>query len=258
MSLRARWPEYVSAGTGIGQFVFAAVGASWNNPILKFVVTVTPFTAMLTIGIGVGIAIARKRWRKTPSIPPAERFVVALHRRWFPGPHAGLDLGYRVSMFVPDPDPAHPTSWRRLARTGRDDGRADTIWQVTSDPGERPFLGLVVLSATTQMNFDVQGVVANKRNDHGEIARYRTECAISERMHEARSWKWASIRTQSVRGANGEMRSILVVERESGEPIEIKGRKAERHDGQNWVADDICVAELQLSAEVWSAAKEDT
>lgn len=257
MSWRARWPEYIGTGAGVGQLVVGLLGAEWSSGPLKLVATASPYTAMLTIGVVLGIAIARYRWLGVPALPPAERFVVALHRRWFPGPHAGLDLGYRVSMFVPEPSENHPTRWRRLARTGKADGRTPTLWPVSSDPAELPFLGLVVLTAQTQMNFNVLGVATDKRNDHAEIARYRGECAIHEKTHEARSWKWASIRTQSVRGANGEMRSILVVERESGEPIEIKGRKAEKHDGQSWVADDICMAELQLSAEVWSAAKED-
>lgn len=258
MSFRARWPEYVGSLAGVLQVALAVLGTQWNSGAARWLVVLLPYTATFTAGIVVGIAIARRRWRKTPTLPPAQRFVVALHRRWFPGLHAGLDLGYRVSMFVPEPNEDRPTGWLRLARTGREDGRAPTLWPVSSDPAELPFLGLVVLTAQTQMNFDVPGVLEARRGDDVEIARYRRECAIHDRRHEARSWKWASIRTQFVKGSNGAMRSIIVVERESGEPIEIRGRKAQKHDGQGWVVEDICVAELQLSADVWSAAKEET
>lgn len=249
-------PELWGLGFTVMQTVLAVIGTNWSTPLAATGVRVLSYTVALTLGGVIGVAVARRRWTRPPVKSPSEKLVVALHRRWFPGADAGLDLDYRVSIFEPRPDDKQPTEWVRLARTGKDHRRHPTIWKVETEPAKRRHLGVVVLTAGTRAGMTINGIPEARRDDPAEVARYRKECAIDEATHEQRTWQWATMRTRPVQGSNGSVRWVLVVERESGLPIEIKGRKAERQEQTGWVPEDVCDAELQLSAEVWAASWE--
>ncbi len=192
------------------------------------------------------LAELRRTGGRGPGASQAFRVLRQLHKAWFPGSreHLGLNPDYRLSLFIPEPNSAAPRRWRCLAWTDdRRPGRpAD--WEV-GDRREMGQCGVVVYTFLEGTSISVAGVPAAQRDeaDPAECARYRREACVTPQRHLARSWKWATLQTFFARGQTGAIACILVVERESGGPIE--GDDPRLRD-----------RELQLAADFWAAATE--
>lgn len=191
------------------------------------------------------LAEARRTGGRGPGASQAFRVLRQLHKAWFPGSrdHLGLSPDYRLSLFIPDPNSAAPKRWRCLAWTDdRRPGRPAN-WEV-GDRREIGQCGVVVYTFLEGTSVSVPGVPAAQRDeaDPAECARYRREACVTLERHQERSWRWATLQTYFARGQTGAIACILVVERESGGPI----------DGDDQLRD----RELQLAADFWAAATE--
>ncbi len=253
--LRSRWPELVSAlGSGA-----AGLAAFFTQDTLRLGLGAGMF---LAAGGGIGIAIGRRRWSKPDNQRAANLFVAGLHRRWFPDPSpVGMNADYRVSLFAPTPSHERPTAWVRLARTGDGGNRAPKPWPVPAEPGERATAGLVVNTALDRSAKEVVGVPSARREkcdaNAAEHARYLREAALDEATHKARSWRWATLRTCPVAATStGTIRWVVVIERESGLPIESDQHMTLNPDKTGWQEIDRNDFELQLVSEVLGAAWE--
>jgi hypothetical protein len=264
MNIRRRWPELLLGGGGalwlvVGRVadVVSLVGApDWLRPWLVAV-------GAFVLGSGAGIAVARWRWRLGPEKRSAGNLALLLHTRWFPdetGQHP--DEGYRVSIFVPRPNGVKPKEWVCLARTGVDADRSEP-WPYTDSPQAVPYAGLVNATAIQKDPKHVPGVPIDRRQDLLEIARYLRDTFVDKARHARRSWKYATMRTLFSRRQNGTIVCILVVEREDGLPIEVRGRSFvnETHDParneSTFDFQDVCALELEFAAQVWATAWEE-
>jgi hypothetical protein len=95
---------------------------------------------------------------------------------------------------------------------------------------------------------EVSGV-PDTRKSAAEEERYKRETFIDDKTHDKLSWQWATMRSLFARGPRGTIICVVVVERKSGEPIAVTAQQA---------APDVCAIELQLAAEVWATAWEDS
>ena len=174
-----------------------------------------------------------------PSKGNAERLVTALHQRWF-----GSDTDYRISIYVPQPNPIETKSWECLARScGKPSAER---WPNDHSPAGIAFGGLVNATAAKFQPLDVPGIPTEKRSDGALVAEYCRVARVDTKRHAELSWKYASMRSDLARARNGTICCILLIERESGQPIE-----------SLTTTSDAIADELQLVALTWPSAWEE-
>lgn len=167
-----------------------------------------------------------------------------MHRHYFSDSNK-IDPDYRLSLFLLAKREEDRKAWVCYARSGSIASSRIKEWPHVTDPSLLERSGLLAWCKYEGAGLtEVPGIPIERRGNRQLILEYQAKCKISLAEWEDRTWKFATLGLYLAR-REGRVPFVLVIERESGHPIQPKAV-----DG----TEEIKLRTLvQLAAEFWCA-----
>lgn len=207
---------------GVYKTAVAAVGAfgvvAHQIPLLStkpwgpYVLILLPLSATVTFAF----AVVRSRSEILRHRLAAE-LVDRLHVRWFSKEHDVVDDDHRVTLYAAYPNAHAPKVWKCIARSGDHGGRLGCDWPHPERDDQTS--GPVVFVARSGSSLNVTGIPTDERKSAEVNKQYRRAVRMTEACAKQRTWPGASIHARGFRARNGTIPAVILVERESGEPV---------------------------------------